>query len=421
MTELEKRFAEEKERLQEVKAPAELGDRLRYALEQTPVRRKRTMPKWIAVAVALLLVSVVSYNYNAFAYYGKKLFGFDEIMTGTLSQLNEEGRGQPVDGKLTFQDGSTLKLEGILSDENQFILYYTITNPAGINANPDYYFTRVTGRLTDASIVSSVASLNDEGTELKGMQTFEPVSPFAKKLTVHLTENQKMGNVRDMAITFPYNPNAAMETVMKQAINGKVQVDQGTIYFDKIIATPSRTTVTGKLKVANFDRYPSALEGVQLMADGKVIEWRGSGTSTALNGQSFEIHYDALPEELEELKVVVDTFVGYTDVNELIPLDAINDESLFLNEKELIIKKVEKASDGIHVTIATAEDVMLKGVSIQVNDDFIPLKTTVRQDTINHYKERMLLFEGDELPDALYIEGMHYEKKYGDKIDIKVK
>lgn len=421
MTELEKRFIEEKKRLQEVKAPAELDSRLRIALENTPVRRKRTAPKWIAIAVALLLVSVVSYNYNAFAYYGKKLFGFDEIMTGSLSQLNEEGRGQSVEGELTFQDGSHLQLEGMLSDENQFILYYTITNPAGIKTNADYYFTGITGRMTDASIVSSVASLNDEGTELKGMQTFEPVSPFAKKLTVHLAENRNGGNVQDLAITFPYNPNAAMETVMKQAIKGKVQVDQGTIHFNKIIATPSRTTVTGKLKVANFDRYPYALEGVQLIADGKVIEWRGSGTSTALTGQSFEIHYDALPEGTEELTVVVDTFVGYTELDKRIDLNALNEDPLFLNEKELIIKKVEKTTDGIHVTIATAEDVLLKGVSIKVNEQLIPLKTTLRQDTIDSYKERILLFEVDEMPDALYIEGMHYKKKYGDSVDIKVK
>lgn len=421
LTELEKRLAVEKNRLDDVKAPEELEDRLRMALENIPNRRRKSVPKWVAVAIALLFLSIVGYNYNAFAYYGKKLLGFDEIMTGTLSQLNEEGRGQSVDEKVMLQDGSKLSLEGILSDESQFILYYTITNPNGVSEDPDARFTGITGVLTDSSIVSGVWSLNEEATELKGMQSFEPVSPFAKQLTIHIMEESDSQQVQEMQIAIPYDPNAAMQTELKQSIKKKVHVDQGTIQFDKIIATPSRTTITGKLKVDNFDRYPHALDGVQLIADGVPIELMGSGSSSSLNGRSFEIYYDVLPEGIEDLKLVVNTFVGYADVNEMIPLDNVDGKPVYIQEKELFVRKVEQTADGIQVTIATAEDVMLKGVSIQVNDQSIPLKTTLRQDFIDNYKERILLFEGDDMPDSLHIEGMHYKKRYGDSIKIKVK
>ncbi|MNL83869.1 hypothetical protein D3C87_2116400 [compost metagenome] len=56
----------------------------------------------------MLLVTVISgQNYNAFAYYGKQLFGFDELLNGTtLQQLNEKGMGQNVNKKTTLVDGT---------------------------------------------------------------------------------------------------------------------------------------------------------------------------------------------------------------------------------------------------------------------------------------------------------------------------
>ena len=102
------------------------------ALEQTPTRKKNRMPKWFAVAAALLCLSIVSYHYNAFAYYGKKLLGYDEILSGTLAQLNEEGSGQSIDQKVMLANGTELFLDGIMTDENQLILYYTLTNSKGL-------------------------------------------------------------------------------------------------------------------------------------------------------------------------------------------------------------------------------------------------------------------------------------------------
>lgn len=422
MTELEKQLAEEKVRLDGMKAPDELEDRLRMALDKVPQRKRKAAPKWVAAIAALLFLSIVGYNYNAFAYYGKKLLGFEDIMTGTLSDLNEAGLGQSIDATVRLQDGSQLQLEGMYSDKSQFVLYYTFTNPEGVDLNPPYSFWNITGALTKSFAVSGTWSLNDEETKLTGMQSFDAVSPFAKNLTLHLLEEVEEGQaMKEHEISFPFNPNEAMETEWKQSIKKTIQVDQGTIRFDAITATPSRTTVTGKLKVDNYDRYPYAFDGIELLADGEPIENQGAGVSSSWKGSTFDLNFDALPEGVKDLELVVSTFVGYMDVDVTVPLVDLNEDPVLIHEKELFVRKVEKTEKGIQVTIATADDVLLEGVSIQAGDRSVPLKTLLRQDHTNDYKERILLFESDEMPDALHIEGMHFKKSYGDSIKMNVK
>ncbi|WP_025785428.1 DUF4179 domain-containing protein [Sporosarcina sp. D27] len=418
MNELEQHLEREKSRLENNKAPEELNERLRLALERTPSRRVNKTPKWIAVAVAILFLSFVSYNYNAFAYYGKKLLGYDELMTDTLAQLNEEGNGQSIEKKIILSDGSELYLDGLLTDENQSILYYTIKNSKGVAAEPQ--FSVIQGLWTKAYPTHGTYSLNEEGTEMKGIQGFESISPFAKKLTLEYMTNE---GTEQGEITFPYDPKQAMQTELKQSIRKKVHVDQGTIRFDSITATPSRTTIKGKVKVDNFDRIQLGAGGVQLLANGEPIDLTGSSSKSAIFGSDIEIYYDRLPKEIDTLELVVDKFVGYQTLNEAIALKGDNEQSEEIHGKELIIRKIEKTTEGIQVTIATEPDILLDGVSIQSKGKSTPLHTTLRADLLDGengetYNERVLLFNTDEMPNTLLIEGMHYAKSYGDHIQL---
>lgn len=418
MNELEKYLEKENERLKNNKAPEELNERLRLALEQTPPRRKNKAPKWIAVAAAIMFLSFVSYNYNAFAYYGKKLLGYDELMTETLAQLNEEGSGQSIEKKVILSDGTELYLDGLLTDENQSILYYTVKNPKGVVE--ESYFDMIRGSWTKAFATYGTSSENEDGTEIKGIQAFEAVSPFAKELTLEYRYNE---GTEQEEITFPYNPKLAMQTELKQSIRKKVHVDQGTIRFDSITATPSRTTIKAKVNVDNFDRIQLGGGGVQLLANGKPVELTGSSSKSAIFGSDIEIYYDQLPTEIDTLELVVEKFVGYQSLNEAIELSGDDEQSEEIHDKELIIRKIEKTKEGIQVTIATEQDVLLEGVSIQSKGKSTPLHTTLRADLLDGengetYNERVLLFNTDELPDTLSIEGMHYAKSYGELIQL---
>ncbi len=99
MDQIRKKLLEEKRKIDSIQSPKELEDRLRHALHHTPKRSKQKMSSWALVAVALCMIIMVSYQYDAFAYYGKKLFGFDEIISGTLKELNNEGIGHKIDKK----------------------------------------------------------------------------------------------------------------------------------------------------------------------------------------------------------------------------------------------------------------------------------------------------------------------------------
>lgn len=68
---------------------------------------------------------------DTFAYYGKRLLGFDEVMTDTLKNLNKIGKGQIIDNSYTFNNGVNVTLNGIMMDDNQLLAFYTIKSPKG--------------------------------------------------------------------------------------------------------------------------------------------------------------------------------------------------------------------------------------------------------------------------------------------------
>lgn len=428
MNDIEKILSDEKIHIDAITAPDELESRMRDALDKTATNKnKRFRVMWKVAAVVLLMTSIVSYNYNAFAYYGKKLIGFDELIDGTLLELNEAGRGQIIAEKTTLLDGTVLVINGIMSDANQFIMYYTLTNPNGLEDSIDVFSRpQVTGFLTNSNVNTGTSLLSDDRTQITGMMTFDPVSPFAKKLTLSYWENATSNGMSEGSLTFDYYPDQAMQTEIKQKINKSFKVDQGSINFKSITATPTMTLIKGTLKVDNLSRVSSAMQGIHLIANGKMIAWMGSGQQTSYGGTTFEIRFDVLPTELDSLQLVVNEFVGYAKLQDNLLLKTINDEPFLLADKELWVKEVVSTSQGVEITIATDQDVMLDGVSIETVEGTVSLRTTVKQDLKKQadgriLKVRTLLFDTTNDPQFMVIEGMHYMKEYNYEINIPVK
>ncbi|MBQ4899809.1 DUF4179 domain-containing protein [Paenibacillus sp. Marseille-P2973] len=429
MNKIEERLAEEKKRIDSITAPEDLEMRLRKALDKAPSRSKRRVPPiWKAAAAVLLFIVILSFNFPAFAYYGKQLLGFDGLINGTLQELNDQGKGQTIEKRMTLEDGTLLTIDGLMTDANQLILFYTLSNPQGVSeadATGIFSPAKITGFLTDSFVESGVSQMNDEHTEIKGTYTFEPVSPFAKKLTLHFRQQPSFGTVKDSEMTFAYDPNKAMQTEVKQRIRKTLEVDKGTITFQTITATPTMTMIKGTLNIDNFDRIRNSLDGIELIANGQPVDQVGSGRQSSYGGMKFDIRYDALPQDLKSLKLVIKEFVGYRKLDLKIPLPSPADQPVLLEDKELWIKKVSSTSRGIEITIATEEDVMLDGVFIQANGENIPLNTTLNQHDTKLpdgtiLKERTLLFDASVQPEQLIIKGMHYMKPFNINIKIPV-
>lgn len=431
MSNVEELLSEEKKRLDSITAPEELEMRLRSALDRTsPPRRKKIAPIWKIAAAALLLMVIVGNNYSAFAYYSKKIFGFDEVMSGTLQALNEDGMGQIVGKGMKLADGTDLMINAIMTDANQFIMYYTLSNPNGVEDSTSDLFspTKITGFLTNSNLDSGTSIMNEDRTEIKGSMSFDPVSPFSKKLTIHFWQRQPNNQMMEERITFPYHPEDAMQTELKQSIRKTIKVDKGKITFASITATPTMTMIKGTLSVDNFDRVHGALESIQLIANGTPVKWIGSGHRSDIRGFSFNINYDSLPEKLDSLEIVMKDFVGYQKLNEKLSITTIQDEPFSLDDhtdRRLWVNKVTKTSEGVEVTIATDHDVMLDGVSVQSGNEITPLQTTLHQIVAKQtdgslMKERTLLFDTTLEPEYLLIDGMHYMKEYNQKIELRV-
>ncbi|WP_019637047.1 DUF4179 domain-containing protein [Paenibacillus fonticola] len=431
MNHVEERLRDEKKRINSITAPEELETRLRNALnEAAPKRTKRRIPRvWKAAAAALFLIVIFGYHYNAFAYYGKKLLGFDELISGTLLQeLNEQGMGQLVDKGVTLEDGTEVTIDGIMSDANQLILYYTLRNPKGIEDAMGGIFNpeQITGFLTNSNVHSGTSLINEDHTEIKGMRTFKPVSPFAKQLTLHYREQLQNNQGKDGSISFPYDPNKAMQTQVKKSIRKTIKVDKGTITFRSITATPTMTLIEGSFNVENFDRIHSGLSGIELIANGTPVEELGSGHQSSIRGRNFSIHYGLLPKQLDSLELVMKEFVGYQKLDQKLSLASINEnEPISLEGKGLWVKKAAVTSQGVEITIATDDDVLLDGVSIEAQDEVTSLRTTVNQldsklEDGTIMKERTLLFDTSVMPEYLHIKGMHYMKEYNQVIEIPV-
>ncbi len=427
MDNIEKRLIKEKERLDAITTPENVETRLRNALELAPTKKKRRVtPRWIVAAAVVFFLVIASYNYNAVAFYGKTLLGFDELISGTLKNLNEKGMGQPIDQKIKIDEETDVWLHGMMSDENRFILYYTLTNPSGINLFEEDLFrpNTITGTFTNAAVESGIYLLEENDTVLKATLSFEPVSPFAKELTLHYDQPVANGERREGTVTFPYNANQALPTNIKKSIKKKIHVDQGTVTFRSITATPTMTIIDGSLNVKNFDRVNLPLDGIELIANGEPVEKIGGGNSSAFLGRKFDIRFDALPEPLHSLELVVKEFVGYEKINKRITLGAPQEEPFLLyDNKKLWITNVNETNEGVQITLATDDDVMLDGVSIETaNNEQIPLHTTVNQVSITKnnqtLKERTLLFETTLEPKSIIVEGIHYMKEYGDRIEI---
>ncbi|WP_064094033.1 DUF4179 domain-containing protein [Rossellomorea aquimaris] len=426
MNEINKMLKEESKRINKMGAPDELEARLKNAVRQKP---KRISPMWKIAAIAVLLLFMVGYQYNAFAYYGKKILGFDDILSGTLKDLNDDGMGQVVDRSYHLGQGTTITINGVLTDENRMIVYYTLSNPNGVDDSYENHFnpTEITGFLTKARYEGGRALINDEKTEIKGQMEFEPPSAFSKTLTLHYYGELVNGLATSGKLAFPYEPNEALETKFKQSINKKIKVDKGSVSFKSILATPTLTVINGTMSVANVDRISQPLSEIELLANGNPVQVRGSGMSSSFGDRfTFNLDYDALPKDLTSLQLHIKEFAGYKRVNQSIPLmKVVDDVPIQVGGQSLWIKNVSKASNSIEIKIKTEESVMLDEVFIGDEAQKVPLLTIKNQDMIKErngtlMKERTLRFETDKIPEYMYIEGIHYMKGYDKRIDIPI-
>lgn len=433
MKKIERRLLEEREKIQSIQAPSTFEQTVKQSLQENVRPKKRKYHIWIAVA-AMMFFILIGYNYNALAYYGKKILGFDHRLFGTLKDLNESGFGQPIDQSVELHDGTILTINGMMTDKNQLILFYTLFNENGLDnsTGEEVRIGNITGFMTNSSSRGGSGTFNEDMTELKMIMSYDPVNPFAKNLTLTVWDTDDTNMEEGIDISFKHDPNKAMRATLELSLNETFQFDLGTITVKSITASPTMTLVEGKIemddieKLDYFDHAP--YEGLQLKAnDHHFVSSTGSGRTTGITGTTFHVEYNALPADIESLQISLEHSVGYEEIQKEINLNTQLDTFIpIIDGRELFVKEVNESNLGVEVTIATDHYMMPDHISLKTDKGKISEPDSIERlgNTIQKngrlMDEQTFIFNTNERAESLIMEGVYYKKRYNESVDIEM-
>ncbi len=431
MDNIEKLLNEGKNELNKLKMPENMEDRLRDALDNIPNKKRKFHIKWKVVAL-IIAILLIGYNVDTLAYYAKQLIGYDNVMDGTLQELNELGKGQIINKSYTFKDGIKVTLDGIMLDDNNLIVFYTINDPSGNvqEIDRDLGFMYVQGLFGVTYNRSGFGQANEDKTEMKWVMTCDKPMFYERKMKLkfHSIDMEETG-----IIEFRLDRNQAMGHSLKIGINKEIEVDQRKIKIKSLIASPTSTVIKGQIqniielgidKVKGEKSMSGDIE-LSIMANGKDIQKQGSRMSTSAKGSRFNMSYDALPHDTKDIQIVLKSFSGNHDVKEVIELQKgkINKDMKIL-EQDIRINEVYELEGNTYINITTDEGLILSTVFLDIDGEKVEAEQTIEGDfedivegdteKINH--TRTIEFKGTGENFKLDIQRIRYNKTYNETI-----
>lgn len=435
MNKIEELLNEEKLKIKQINVPEDLESRLRDRVNNHQSRKPKKS-RWVAtVAVILLLATTISFNFDTLAYYGKKIIGYDEVMNGTLKNLNELGKGQLIDETYTFENGVIFTLDGIMLDDNQLLVFYTITDP---NGNVDEFIgnnINIQGRFHEIFMNSSTGSINEDNTEMKNVTSFETPYFFEKLLSVTyiFIENGVQNNGK---IQFDLDRKKAMGHTLKENINQSIEIGKNKIKFETIQASATSTVIEGKIQ-SILDLVLDHIRGerigkvntdlvLELIANGVDVEWQSKGTGTNSNGVTFEYEFAALPTDLDKLQIKLVSFETDHAVDKNYKLNKkLIDQTIEVLNQNILINKIYEKNGDTFVTFTTEESVILTEVNLIIDGSHSDFVETIEGDYIKTEEGKILHTRTMHFSEVgnkieLDINRIQYKELFNEIIDIPV-
>ncbi|NLT95957.1 MAG: DUF4179 domain-containing protein [Clostridia bacterium] len=284
MKNIEEQLSRLGKELDKLEAPPQLELRLRKALKE----KEKPKPKLGLIAAILMALIFFSYNLDVIAYYGKTILGYEDVIEGPINKLIEDNQGQKIEKSYIFKNGLVLKLDGIMLDENRLIAFYTLDN--GNNNLEDYYLSSLEMKgILRYYGESGQGKYNDSFTRIKWVHDFEPPKFFERNLTFNFTLNGPDNYLEKGSITFKLDRSKAMATKVRQKINQSIKINDATVKFHWITASPTQTIIKGTIGTPpeylnnllknQYFRYNIQFD---LLADGEKINHQCGGLRTSL-------------------------------------------------------------------------------------------------------------------------------------------
>lgn len=428
-----KMLIDRKRDLDHLDVPDELEMRLQAALVNKTRSEKPKINLIIKAAAVLLVILLAGYQSDSLAFYGRKLIGYDNVMNGTLKQLNEIGKGQGISKSYTFKDGVTVTLDGIMLDDNQLLAFYSTDNPTGqLQEDDSFHLLGMSLEGKDSYYMQSAAGeFDEEKGQMRYIASFESPHIFEKDLSLSFWYQESDIVHETGRIDFTLDRKKAMGHSLKRKLHESFNVAEGKIRLESITASPTSTVVKGsiqKIWELGWDQItgerirPNEII-LNLIANGKEVPWQGRGLSTDMKGINFQQEFDALPADLEKLQIQLFSFEADHDVNQEIELKRKSSQSTKILGQELQIDEVYESQGDTYITITTEETVLFTKVHLLIDGEKVSLEETIydlydKKNDGTAIHTRTLHFMGTGVQLELDIERMTYAKNYNETIDI---
>jgi cbb3-type cytochrome oxidase subunit 3 len=415
--------------LDNIKVPDELEGRLRIAINKSSKKKGKGL-----IAAVLILFVICFYGYDAIAYYGKRILGYDKTMYGNIKELNEKGRGQEINKSFRFNDGTEIKLDGIIFDDNKLIAFIKEYSISGFDKTTMNY--SINGlRFMKYGNQSGAGNYNKERTEINWIFEFEPPAIYEKWLSLEITKIAD-GKVEEGKIKFTLDRNKAMGHTVKQDINKTVSIEDINIKFDKITISPIAAVVDGEITGGpsfNGDFLTNGntdhpLVDFDLIINGKAYNcgsrsMGGSNEKMQFKNESITVPSDVQTLKINNIKLATEVFV---DKMVKIKSDS-KDLKVDTQKGNIIIKKVRQDNKSTYITIKSDMDFNINDNPVltifSAGNEFASSKQVIDSrysENGREYTERTFKFEtlGDEM--ELGIKVVYEIKRSSEVIDIPV-
>ena len=432
MSKLENLLNNEKINIDNIEIPEDMESKLRDTLKNIPNRKRKNIKG--RVAAILIVVLLLSYNIDTLAYYGKRIIGYENVMSGTLSELNELGKGQIIDKSHKFKDGTEVVLDAVMLDDNNMVLFYTIKDTngdvQGLNFNLMISLYDSFGKYYT---YGGQGEANKEETEQKWVvRTHDSPKFYVRSMILQLNRTDSDGNQELGEIRFKIDRNQAVGKSLRIPINKKIELDNRSLKVESLVASPTTTVIKGQIQnifelgldYINNDRFRPESVGIKLFANGEEVDLLGSGMSTNMKGINYHITYDKIPDDTKELELRLVSFGGDHDVKEVIELEKGNIKDIKILEQDIKIEEIYEEGDNTFITFTTEENVSLSRVFLNIDGEKIELQETIPGESekvvegnlAKIYYTRTMRFNGVGENLELDIQRIRYNKFYDETI-----
>ena len=347
MKDLEKLLEGKREELLMIEVPEEMEDCLRNALN----KRKKRIPK-SAIAAAFIAVFILAYSFDSLAYYSKKIIGYDNVIYGSLKELNDEGKGQVINKSCSFSNGIEITLDGIIFDDSELVAFYKIkSTKEKLDFSKLNLFLRLDG-------INPMGYLQKSGhgkiiDDYNGVFITSFNAPAFYEKWMKLNLSIKIDNTaEEKEISFTLDRNKAMKKTVEKNLNTKVTVGNYEVYFEKLTASSLSSYINGKIKVLTgntkdvFEENIAAKEAFDLphlefdiVTDkGEKVNFTGGNMGSSLNEIRFVKNGDALPKEFNTLEIKNIRFESYKIIDKSFDVSA-ETKDLKVDD-EIIVKEI---------------------------------------------------------------------------------